>query len=73
MNSEIEKVEVTKVANGYVITQGAVVHCVHGFDSHAALGKIVAASLGEAQLATKRKPRVSKVALKANQDEAAAH
>jgi hypothetical protein len=54
---EAQKVEVKKVANGYMVTQGDTIHVLHGFDSHAALGKVIAAALGEAQIVTKRKPR----------------
>lgn len=68
-----QKVEVTKVANGYMVTQGSTIHVLHGFDSHAALGKVIATSLGEAQVVTKRKPRVSRVAVKAEPQQEATH
>ena len=65
----MEKVEVTKVSNGYLVTQNDAVH-VCSFDSHAALGKVVAAALGAVHTPAKRKPKQVKVITKADLAEA---
>lgn len=59
----MEMVEVTKCENGYLIKLESSVHVVSGFESHAALGKVVAEALGVAEVKKERKPRTKKEAI----------
>lgn len=57
----MEEVTVRKVSNGYLIELDQTVHVVNGFDSFAALGKVVAEALGIESVKKPRKPRTKKI------------
>jgi len=56
----MDKVEVTKCENGFLITNGERVHVC---DNLALLGKIIAAALGVVEVKKTRKPRTKKDAV----------
>ena len=52
-----------KCENGYIVRVGEKIHVLHGFDSHAALGKVIATALGIIEVKKMRKPRTKKAIL----------
>ena len=55
-----ETAVVERCENGYIVRIGDKIHVLDGFDSFAALGKVVAAALGIGEVKKLRKPRTKK-------------